>query len=319
MHHKQQQWMAMPDDDRSDAPNDRANNNTSAPKPSSAKRSIFALPAPIRRVFDTFPLRELPANTLPIRAPINRREHVLHVFTTIEGAKLSNPSFNPSCLKWQAYLRFSGVPFKITASSNHASPSGTLPFLEPASAANDTSEAAQPISSNKLKKWLASQASIEKIAESSDIRYEAYASLVDNRIRKSWLYQLYLAPQNGELVHRLYVAPCSSQMLVQMAIASHLRSAAEAELVKSAAKNIISTFDLHKDAGEAFDALATLLGDDDYFFGQRKPGLFDASIFAYTELILDDRLGWKYNPLREHLSKHENVIKHRNRVRDLYF
>ncbi|EME87767.1 uncharacterized protein MYCFIDRAFT_28422 [Pseudocercospora fijiensis CIRAD86] len=307
----------MPNDDRPDAPNERAG-NAFAPTPSSAKRSIFALPTSIKRVFDTFPLREFPANALPIRAPRHREEHVLHVFATDEGAKLSKPSFNPGCLKWQTYLLFSGVPFKLTSSSNHASPSGSLPFLQPAGTGTETNDTPQPIPSSKLKKWLASQG-FEKISESSDIRYEAFASLVDTRIRKAWLCQLYLAPHNAELMHRLYVAPCSSHTLVQMAIASHLRSAAEAELVKSAASNIISTFDLLKDAEEAIEALSILLSDDDYFFGQQKPGLLDASIFAYTELILDDRFGWKYNPLLEHLSKHENLTKHRNRIRELYF
>lgn len=104
-----------------------------------------------------------------------------------------------------------------------------------------------------------------------------------------------------------------------MTIASQLRAAAEAELVKSAAKNIISTFDLMKEVEEAFEALATLLGGDKYFFGQDDPGLFDASVFAYTELILDRQFGWKHNPLQEHLSKHENLIQHRNNIHDLYF
>lgn len=102
-------------------------------------------------------------------------------------------------------------------------------------------------------------------------------------------------------------------------MASQLRSAAEKELVKSAGRRIVSTYDLSKDAEEAFEALSTLLGDDDFYFGQQKPSFFDATVFAYTALILQSDFGWKYNPLEETLSKHSNLVQHRDRILDAYF
>jgi metaxin len=104
-----------------------------------------------------------------------------------------------------------------------------------------------------------------------------------------------------------------------MAIARKLRTAAETELVKSAAATIISAPDLVREAQEAFEALSTLLGEERWFFGGRNPGLFDASVFAYTHLVLDQRLGWAHNPLREPLERYPNLVQHRERIKDEYF
>ena len=61
----------------------------------------FTTPAPIKRLFDKFPLRTYPPNELPQRRESVSTEHILYVFATEEGAKEGRPSFNPSCLKWQ--------------------------------------------------------------------------------------------------------------------------------------------------------------------------------------------------------------------------
>ena len=74
------------------------NNAVSSPQ---QRGSIFTIPPPLKRLFDTFPLVTYPANQLPLRAPRNRHQHALYVFTTADGAVSGAPSYNPSCLKWQ--------------------------------------------------------------------------------------------------------------------------------------------------------------------------------------------------------------------------
>ena len=74
-----------------------------------------------------------------------------------------------------------------------------------------------------------------------------------------------------------------------------------------------------RDADAAFDALATLLGDDEWFFGQEKPGLFDASVFAYTQLLLDEGMQWQENQLGDLVRRHEGLVRHRQQVVELYF
>ena len=104
-----------------------------------------------------------------------------------------------------------------------------------------------------------------------------------------------------------------------MAIAHHLRSAAEAELVKSSHSKTVSALDVMSDAEEALQALSSALAHNEWFFGQQRPTLFDASVFAYTHLILDDNLGWEQNPLQKLLVKHDNLVQHRDRVVKMYF
>lgn len=65
------------------------------------QHSIFAVPVPIKQLFDRFPLLTYPANDLPQRAPRTRNAHVLYVFSTKQDALTGAPSFNPACLKWQ--------------------------------------------------------------------------------------------------------------------------------------------------------------------------------------------------------------------------
>jgi len=79
--------------------NEASQNNTASSL--EQRRSIFTIPPPLKRLFDTFPLVTYPANELPLRAPRNRHQHALYVFTTADGAVSGAPSYNPSCLKWQ--------------------------------------------------------------------------------------------------------------------------------------------------------------------------------------------------------------------------
>jgi metaxin len=190
------------------------------------------------------------------------------------------------------------------------------------------------VPSNKLTKWTKAQSS-SRIKESDDLRYEAYASMVNNALRKAWvrqtncgqsdeanqlqLYQLYLHPSNSTLVHKLYIEPCSSSSFVQLAISHQLREAAEKELAKTSYSSTISEEDTMRDAAKAFAAFSELLGEDQWFFGQKQPSMFDASVFAYTHLILDEDLQWGENELGRQLSQHQNLVAHRDRIINQFF
>lgn len=76
-----------------------------APAPTPT-RNIFAIPSPLRRLFNRFPLRTTPSNPLPARCAVADPDGtpVLFVFTDEVGAKKGSPSFNPACLKWQVRI-----------------------------------------------------------------------------------------------------------------------------------------------------------------------------------------------------------------------
>jgi metaxin len=133
------------------------------------------------------------------------------------------------------------------------------------------------------------------------------------------LYSIYLSPNSTSIAEPLYILSTSTNTFVRLTTAYELRRAAEAELLKHSA--VINADSLYKDAEEAFDALETLLGDGAWFFGNEKPGLFDASVFSYTHLLLDDEFGrgWVDTRLRDAVLQRSGLVRHRARIADEYF
>lgn len=133
------------------------------------------------------------------------------------------------------------------------------------------------------------------------------------------LYSIYLSQNFTSIAEPLYILSTSSNPFVRLTIARELRLAAEKELLKFSV--IVSAETLYDQAEEAFTALDSLLGDNEWFFGAEKPGLFDASVFAYTHLLLDDGLGkgWLDTHLRDTLMSRQRLIAHRNKILKTYF
>lgn len=96
-----------------------------------------------------------------------------------------------------------------------------------------------------------------------------------------------------------------------------LRVAAEEELLKHG--SVIDKEDLYNEAEKAFGALSALLGNGQWFFANQKPALFDASVFAYTQLLLDEDFGWKEQRLCIALRKWDNLVQHRERILVRYY
>ncbi|KAK8069578.1 hypothetical protein PG994_006194 [Apiospora phragmitis] len=274
-----------------------------APHRTAPRSSWFTIPEPLRLVFNQFPLVTYAPNELPVRSPFNRDLPVLYVFASDQGALKGLPSYNPSCLKWQTFLKLAGVQFRIAPSSNHASPTGALPFLIPPSSPTDAASQ-KPIPSSKLERY-ALERGPEKLADAAGSKLDAYQALLDSRIRNAWLYALYLSPGNSSLLSQLYVEPCSASMVVRTTILHKLRRAAEAE---SAPYGSIYR------CGAGFRGTLAALGPDEWFFGSSQPGLFDAAVFAYTHLLLEDSLEWIDTRLQDSLLKYPALVEHRKKL-----
>jgi metaxin len=138
-------------------------------------------------------------------------------------------------------------------------------------------------------------------------------------LTRNQLYSIYLSHNSTSIAEPLYILPTSSNPFVRLTIARELRLAAEKELLKFS--TIIDAATLYTQAEEAFTALESLLGEDQWFFGAAQPGLFDASVFAYTHLLLDEGLGkgWADTRLRDALMARTRLITHRNRILSSYF
>ncbi len=143
--------------------------------------------------------------------------------------------------------------------------------------------------------------------------------MIDSLILATQLYNLYLDPRNFMHVARpLYVVPTSSSSLVQLSIAHDLRRAALAELRKHSPVIVLDT--LYAQAHATFGALETLLGQNSWFFGADKPGLFDASVFAYTHLLLDEGMKWtERDKLVAAVRGRSGLVGHRRRILEGWF
>ena len=137
-------------------------------------------------------------------------------------------------------------------------------------------------------------------------------------IHRAQLYSLYLSPPNfASIVLPLYINPSTSNALTRLALSHQLRAAAETELLKNSPAIDVET--IYGNCHKAFEALSELLGGDEFFFGGEMPGLFDASVFAYTHILLDENLDWKDTRLAESLKQYGNLVEHQRRIVEGWF
>jgi metaxin len=150
---------------------------------------------------------------------------------------------------------------------------------------------------------------------------------------KPQLHALYLSPQNTPLLEQLYINPTSSSYLVRRATHHQLRDAAETEILKSTACPAVDRDETYGEARKALAALSTLLGDELWFGGggggrqsstsssntAERPSLFDASVFAYTHLLLDESLGWRDRTFPALVGEFPNLVAHERRLYELCF
>ncbi|KAL9946015.1 hypothetical protein D7B24_007558 [Verticillium nonalfalfae] len=293
-----------------------------------APTSLLSVPSPIANLFKRVPLAVYPANDLPRRSPsadTTRELPILYIFTTKEGAQVGRPSFNPSCLKWQTVLKIARLPFTTTPSTNHASPSGALPFLLPPPSPTRSNNLPIPAGDALLNHAVSHSPAKTPPTLADDLppRQEAYLALLHARLRPAFLHALYVNPINTPLLQALYVNPCTSNSIVRATLQHQVRSAAEAEILASTKAAYIDADALYQDAVAGFAALETLLsgtaGGEGFFSGGDEAGLFDAEVFAYTGVILDERLGWVDRRLAEALRASPGLVRHRERMMVTYF
>lgn len=193
-----------------------------------------------------------------------------------------------------------GVPFHTRSSTNHASPSGALPFLLTPSGA--------------LPPWkLESHAA--QAGNSLPAPTQTHLALLDSALRPAYLHALYLNPLNTPLLTSLYVPEHAYP--VRASLLASLRSAAEEEVLSSTRSPFVNVETLYPDAEEALSALEDLLDGKEWFFGD--PTLFDASVFAYTNFLLEDRFVWGDERLRGLARTFPNLVAHRERILRRYW
>ncbi|QDS77334.1 hypothetical protein FKW77_005092 [Venturia effusa] len=313
--------------------------------PSQHPSHPWGIPAPLKRLFDRFPLvtyaeNELPARSVKIpgreiRSDIHtlfdaceggkrlgngdggkgsgkQKDDALHAFFSwtddVEGG-VAVASFNPGCLRWQTYLVFRGVRFHVVPSNNHASFPSTLPLL--ASHPDAGPPFIQPVvPAANLEKWA-------RKTEPVGMREEVYMSLVEGPIRRAWLYHMYLTPNFELLTVPSYINSQSKSFLVRAFTSRELRANAEKALLQY--KPIISEHSIYLEAEEAFKALATYL-EEQMDAGKAPTTLLDAAAFSYVYLLLELKEEvWADRRLVDVVRKFKGLKEHADVIKKSYF
>ncbi|KAF3931959.1 Metaxin-3 [Dactylellina cionopaga] len=146
----------------------------------------------------------------------------------------------------------------------------------------------QTVPAPKLGQWIEDIAagSVNQInTDSAD--YRAFTSLIDTSIRDAWLYALYVDPINLKNITIPSYTDSTPVWPINYLLGLQMRQAAIDSIQGNAGTSKITGRDIYSKAEEAWTALGALLGNDKWFFGAQDAGLFDASIFAYTHLIVN--------------------------------
>ncbi|KAI9757317.1 MAG: hypothetical protein M1815_001403 [Lichina confinis] len=134
------------------------------------------------------------------------------------------------------------------------------------------------------------------------------------------LLTLYVNPRHNHIMREQYIEPSTSNSVVRKILAHQLRRAAQAELLKSGEAPALDVDGTFADADDALGALSTLLGGNEWFFGATSPSLFDASVFAYLNPILERSAhGWRDLRLITAVISRPNLVIHRQRIFDEYY
>ncbi|KAL0263716.1 hypothetical protein SLS55_002697 [Diplodia seriata] len=135
------------------------------------------------------------------------------------------------------------------------------------------------------------------------------------------LYTLYLTRNFDAVAQPLYIDSTSSNAVVRASVSRELRRAAQAELLKHGA--VVDAETIYSAAEDALRALESALGADRWFFGARRPGVFDAAVFAYTHLLLTQDLGgaggWAKSRLGDAVRARQRLVRHQERVSEAFF
>lgn len=280
-------------------------------------------PGCLKYQVSTFSLGLIISSSIAVAKQNNHPSLTLSNLTPTERAPLIFP------LHFQTALRMAGFPHTVTPSSNHASPTGSLPFLLPPTSSPLLPAARLPITQEKILTHASKSGYVLRALPTSkrldnNSRVEAYLAMIDGCIRPAWLHSLYLTPHNRHIVQRLYLEPTSSSWAVQKSIEHTLTTAVQEQLILGTPRGRIDVDDIYARAGLALESFATALAkDDDWWIlggdNDGRPTLVDAALFAYTHLLLDKNMGWKDKRLVRRVERFAPLRQHHDRImREFY-
>ena len=218
------------------------------------------------------------------------------------------PNLSPFCLKVELYLKLTGLPYKTALGDPRKAPKGKIPWIDDdGQIVADSSfilEYLKKKYGDKLDDGLTQAQRVIALTARRMIEEHLYFALIQMRwgedeifaeVRKTFS-SLIPAPLRGIITNKIRKGTLA--ILHRQGIGRHK----PAEI-----------YELGK---QDLDALCSLLGDDQYFFGQPQPTTFDCTAWAFLASI---HATPGKTALQEHLRGRKNLVDYIGRIGKRYF
>ncbi|KAI8590760.1 hypothetical protein BDZ88DRAFT_86875 [Geranomyces variabilis] len=204
---------------------------------------------------------------------------VLYQFPRPTGVAF--PSLSPPCVKLEAYLRLCGVSYvnRFTIAGMNKSPMGTGPFVSLNGVLHADSNLIIPM----LEEMGLSKGLNSRLTPVQQAQAHAIQSMVDDIVYHAQVYERWQLDDNWASFKQIVFgqAPLFIRLLVAPMVRAKTVTSLHAQ--KIGRHTYREVLEKH---GRCIDALAALLGDQDFFFGGDKPTLVDVTVFAHLGCIL---------------------------------
>lgn len=217
-------------------------------------------------------------------------------------------SVSPFCLKVDAFLRMTGTPHaSVTAATPFGGPKRKAPWIE-----HDGRTLGD---STFIIAHLIDRFGVDPDAGlSADQRGRAVAiqRLVEENLYWAMVYDRWVRPENWPVLKESVLGQIPS--VVRTVIAPIARQGVKRQL-KGHGIGLHSPEEIEAIARRDLEALAGMLGDRDWFFGD-SPTLVDATVFS---LLANIRYVAFASPMKAMIEGHGGLARHTDRFRDRFY
>lgn len=217
-------------------------------------------------------------------------------------------SVSPFCLKLDAFLRMTGIPHRsVTAATPFAGPKKKAPWIE--------HEGLTIGDSAFIIAYLIERFGIDPDAALSPVqRGQAVAiqRLVEENLYWAMVYDRWVRAENWPILKGSVLGEIAAP--IRAVIAPLARRGVTKQLAGHG-MGLHSEMEIAAIAGRDLDALASMLGDRDWFFGA-KPSLADATVFS---LLANIHLVGFSSPMKAMIDNRPGLASHIERFRATYY
>src|SRR3990167_10081098 len=214
------------------------------------------------------------------------------------------PSLSPFCIKVETYLKMTGIPYKVVVENDpRRGPKGKMPVLKDGDKIIPDSGFILEYLKNKFGNTLDAHLTAEQQAMAIAVR-----RMIEENLYFVILYSRWIDPVGKKFINDAFKQffPRLLSPLILAIIRRNLKKQAHGQGIgRHTRKEIyfIGKQDIH--------AIATLLGSNRYFFGD-KPTSIDATVYAFLSVIIYTPFD---NPLREGACENQRLMEYVARMK----